>query len=556
MNPSASLRPLSPAAAAAAGIPPVSGKSGIFGAIATLWSLVRGNFFANLFFYSCLVVGFLHGWLKLKYPVWWMTFAFDVPLVMALGLTLLSVPARQPWFPSSGVSNSIKVLIACSIAWTLLPFDVPWIIKLCALRGWCFSPIMFLLGYHLFRTVRHIEIMIWAIMLCGLGTATYGNFFQSEEEIRAMMKANPELEFKLIGNFYGTATGSEFRRFSTFVSAAVFGVTMSGCTQFAISRFFLDGCSLIERAILLTIGGLCAYSVVLSGSRTSMLLMVLSLVLTGLIRGGRFGFLFLPGTLVAALYYGIVKGTSAASERFSTLLDFETVFGRFYIVFSPALRLLIEAPLGHGLGKSGHGVPAIFGTLVREFTPISIDGDLGKLVVDLGVIGIFIYGFMLYYGCRDTFQWIWKLRHSRLGVIGVPAGAWFIMSLIQLPTGSPYLGIPFGPITWILLGALRRMLDEYERLGKVPGVDVESLPQFASFITQKKAMGIFGTRTAEPDKTPVRRVGDQSKVGLNPIRHVGSSPSATNPVRTIADTEITSGASKRPTKRFLYRRDQ
>jgi hypothetical protein len=147
---------------------------------------------------------------------------------------------------------------------------------------------------------------------------------------------------------------------------------------------------------------------------------------------------------------------------------------------------------------------------------------------------------------------MWTLRDSRLGVVGVPAGAWFFMSLVQIPTGSPYLGIPFGPLTWILLGALRRMIDEYERLQVTYGDDVESLPQFASFITPPKTASMFGRKAPAAVQLPADRRGAAPlALPLAATPRPGAErrkPSA--PVRPLARPE-----GERRAKRFLYRRN-
>ena len=535
-----------------AGIPVREADAPAQGFLARVWRVVlllRENLVANVLVIIAIVIGFLHGWLKLKYPYAWMTFIYDVPLVLALGVTLSRVPRGKPWFPVCGLSTGIKILIGCCVAWGFMPFDIPPAIAIASFRGWCFAPLMFLLGYHLCRTVRQVEIFMWVVLIMGLATAVYGIFFQSMEEVLALMKQDPEMQLKLGGNFYATSTGSQFRRFSTFVSASVFGVTMAGCVQFATSRFFLPGCSWIERIILLACSALCSYGVVISGSRTSMIALILSLLLTGAVRTGRIRFLMLPAMVFGALYYGISQTDGGVIERFGTLMDFDLVWGRIWIVISPSMNALLESPLGGGLGRAGHGVPAVFANLFPNYQAHGIDGDVGRLIVDMGVVGVGVYAILLYHGTKDSLRWMWKLRKSSLGVIGVPAGAWFILSLLQVPTGSPYLAIPFGTLTWLFVGALRRMVEEYDRLQLEVGEDVESLPQFASFIHPPRMTTLFQPRLTGPNApAPIARGRPLRLTGRRIMAPLANQPA----MLTVSDPS----RPGRPEKRFLFRRGE
>ncbi len=521
-------------------------KRDLFAKLGLIWEVLSENLVANLLVIIAIVIGFMQGWLKFRFGYIWLTFIYDIPLILALVITLGGLPRGKPWFPECGVSTGIKILVGCCVVWGLLPFGVPMLVAAASFRGWCFAPLMFLLGYHLCRTVRQVEIFMWVVLIMGLATAVYGVFFQSEAEVIALMKADPEMELKLRGNFYATSTGSQFRRYSTFVSSAVFGVTMGGCVQFATSRIFLPGCSWIERGILLVTAGICSYAVVLSGSRTSLLILILALLLTGTIRTGGLRFLMLPALVFGAMYYGISQTGGAAIERFGSLLDVETVWARVWIVISPSASALADSPLGGGLGRSGHGIPGVFANLFSTFQIRGVDGDIGRLIVDMGVVGFLIYVILLYNGCKDSFRWMWRLKDSKLGVIGVPAGAWFVLSLLQVPTGSPYLAIPFGALTWIFFGALRRMVEEYDKLYATIGADVESLPQFSSFIRPPRLASIFGAKSA----APVPGAGSQP-VGKTRKTHQPAPTQA--PVLQVGAQVDASGKTERPAKRFLYR---
>lgn len=527
------FRPAGPGAPtraeAAAAEPP---KPGIMGLIREILGQYRENLLANFLFIGGLVIGFLHGWLKLKYRYTLVTFAYDIPMALGLALVILKIPRGKALFPTCAVSSALKFLLGVAIAYTLFPSDLPWVVRISSFRGWCFAPLMMLLGYHLVRSVRQMETFVWAVILLGAGTAYYGIFHQTEADVRALIASDPELEFKLRGNFYATSAGlAEFRRFSTFVSSAVFGATMSISTLFAVSRLGMAGIGWFQRLVLFTCAGLCAYAVVLTGSRTSLILVGLGLIITAAFTKGALRLFIAPLILLGAVYLGI-KGTSgAAAERFGSILESNAVIGRVMIVINPMLDALWTYPIGGGIGRAGHGVPFVFYQALFESNAVirSIDGDLGRLVVDMGFIGLVIYIVLLYSGLSDCIKWMLRLRESNLAAIAIPAGGLFMLGLVQVPTGSPYIGIPAGMLLWILFGGLRRMVDEYDRLKQVEGDAVEDLPQFVTFVQSRKMRSLFtpGTKTSPVARAEAGRIPDARH------RQPGTTPSGRQVKRRI-----------------------
>lgn len=449
------------------------------------------NFFANLLFFVAMVIGFLHGWLKMRYPHPLMTFAYDIPMVLALVLVLLRLKRKERLFPKSRVSGAIQLLLAMSILYGLLPFDIPWLIRLSSLRGWCFAPLMMLLGYHLIRSVRQVEVFVWIMILLGTGTAIYGVFFQTEAEVRSMMSADAVLSSRLTGTFYSNSQGTNFRHFSTYVTAAVFGTVMAICTTFAVARIMVQGASWVERGVLLLCAVFCSYALVLTGSRTSMLLLVVGVMLSAVFSRGTARLLVLPALAAVPVAVGVILAGGAAIERYAELLNPTTIYGRVYIVIYPMLSIMMEHPLGGGLGRAGHGVPFSFVGLFGNFEFRGTDGDIGRVMADFGLPGIVVYVVLLYSASSDAIRWMWRLRDSNLSVIAAPAGSMLLLALVQVFTGSPFLGIPAGMLVWIMFGGLRRMVEEYERKAATEGDAVEDLPEFVSFISRKKIASVF-----------------------------------------------------------------
>ena len=357
---------------------PVTGKEkgGLAGIIQAVLGALGSNPFANAFFFLAVVIGFLHGWLQMRFPSPAMTFAYDIPMTLALLFVLLKLKRKENLFPSSRVSTAIQLLLALSVLYGLLPFGVPWLARLSSLRGWCFAPMMMLLGYHLIRSVRQLEVFVWLMILLGTATAVYGVFFQSEAEIRSMMATDEAMSARLVGTFYAGSQGSTFRHFSTYVTAAVFGSVMALCTTFATSRILVPGATILERTILVLCASMCSYALVLTGSRTSMLLLILGVTLSAVFSRGGGRFLLLPILLLVPLAGGMLLVGGAATERFGELLSPANIWSRVYIVLSPGTQLRDgrrHRPGDVGLrvaGVDGVRGPAVFGR--GGFNPLDV----------------------------------------------------------------------------------------------------------------------------------------------------------------------------------------
>jgi hypothetical protein len=212
--------------------------------------LLHDHWFGNLMFIAAVVIGFIHGWLKMRFRSAITTFAFDIPLTIALGSVVLAASSKGKVFPDTRMSGVLKLLLGVCTIYAILPFPPPFLIALAAFRGWCFIPLVFLLGYHLSNSVRQVEFYIWLMIICGTLSAVYGDFFQSEADIRRMMEDDPEMTFRLQNSFYAENGKGIFRRFGTYVSAAQFGGTSAYCLLFAFSRLSVKTCPLVERLIL------------------------------------------------------------------------------------------------------------------------------------------------------------------------------------------------------------------------------------------------------------------------------------------------------------------
>ncbi len=528
---------------------------------AGLWSRLR-QFFAhdklvNALMVTSIIIGFFHGWLKIRFRSGWVTFAFDIPLTLAWIVTVLSVGRGRRLFPDCNMSKVLIALTLVGSAYTILPFGVPPLIALASFRAWCFIPLIFLIGYHITRSVRQVEVYLWLLTVLAVITAIYGCFFQSMAEVLELMKNDPDLQFRLIGQFYaGAGEGSTFRRFSTFVSSASFGGMMAYCATFAVFRLAHAGCSWWERVFLAAASAIMVYAIVLSGARSALSSLLVGLAFAAWYRRGVLLVAMVPLLVVGGLALGVSTLGHTVLNRFGTLLDPSVLLDRLYIVFRPGWDSLVEHPFGGGLGRSGHGVPVIMYEMTDGMEVRSIDGDMGRIAVDMGIIGLILFGVLGYVGMTDSFRWMNKLRNSPLGVIGLPAGCMFILALLQLTYGSPFLGIPGGVLLWFFLGAMRRLVEDYEKYQAAAGDEGAALaPQFVSFISPERLQPLFQTRPQTGSR--VRGAFTVRGRAKKSARTAGFGKSSTKtvrpPVQVVAQGNLAGGTGA-PIKRFLFRR--
>ncbi len=463
-------------------------------------SLFAHNHLGNLLFVTMLLIGFFHGWMKLRYRGMLTTFAFDIPLLLSLSVTLAQVPRMEAWIPAGRMGSALKAFLVLAVFYMVLPFGVPWVAIFSAFRGWCFIPLTFLLGYHLVRSVRQVEVYFWIIILLGAVTGIYGAM-QTPEEIRRRMAEDAEFAAKFFNTFYANSKGeARLRAFSTFVSAAAFGGTMAYTVMFAVSRFSVAGNSWKERIILLACAAPMAYGIILSGSRTSMVMMAMGLILTAWYRRNILQYILAPAVAFIAFKVGSIYTGGDSLNRFSTLINPDEIYGRLYIVIYPMMSALVDAPFGGGLGMSGHGVPYALINQLGGFRFRGVDGDIGRLGVDMGIIGIGVFLWLLIAGALDAYRNMKELRDTPLTIVGVPAGAMFIIAVIILPTGSPFLAIPGGALLWFFLGALERLTVEYRKREAITPETVRTDAMFISFIQPPKTRLLFSEDKAETKK--------------------------------------------------------
>jgi hypothetical protein len=204
-----------------------------------------------------------------------------------------------------------------------------------------------------------------------------------------------------------------------------------------------------------------SYGMILSGARSSIVTMGFGFAVIAWHRRNIVSFVVFPLCLILALKFGTELTGGAAMDRFSSLLKFEEIYYRNSIPTRIGWEYMLDNPLGGGLGKSGYSVPFfLFGrTGYSDF--YTSDGDLGRLMIEMGFVGVFFFGKIMWAAWKTIFDTLNRLRGSPVASLGLASAACFAMSFSSFPSGSPFLSIPMGALTWFFLGTLQKVDELY-----------------------------------------------------------------------------------------------
>jgi hypothetical protein len=420
-------------------------------------SILHSNRLINTVMIAAITVGFIHGWLKLTFPYPATTFIFDGLLSLALVLTYFKDRGGAPFFLATRVGKALLAFYLLCFVYLFVPGGPPLIVSVAALRGWCFASLMYCLGYHITESVSQIKGYFYVLVILGVLTAAYG-IRQSPQEISDRMKRDAAFAERYKGIYYATSEGKlELRRFSTFVSSGVFGGVMAFVSVFAIVLFTDPREKKIERVLLMLALLPMIWGLVLSGARSALIMLAAGFGTIAWYRRRFQTFIILPALLLFALNYGMKQTAGSATERYETLLDKETVVMRMLIPTMLGWQAIQDNPVGYGLGKSGYSVPFFLVGRTGYNDYRTADGDLGALMIEMGVLGLIFFGRVLWAAAKTVYEILIQLRGSSVATVGLACAACIVIAIMIFPIGSPFLGIPAGALTWFFLGTLQKL---------------------------------------------------------------------------------------------------
>jgi hypothetical protein len=351
---------------------------------------------------ALLAVGYTYGILRANFPTNSSHFIFDAG-VLGLYTAVFMHPATAR---ARYRTTSLQVWVAVLIGWPLLMFFVPiqdWLIQLVGLRGAVFFIPFLLIGARMEEEDFHTLVTGVAILnICELGIATAQFFFGIERFFPH--NAVTELIYKS-----NDVAGGAYRIPATFVASAAYGGVMALTVPFLVGVWTKPSLSLFHKRLLeagLVASGL---GVFLSASRTSAILLAMSVV--GIFTSLRLKTSHRAGIVAVLVLIGWLVGKDSRLQRFTTLSP-DVVTQRIgWSVNSTFLDVLMNYPMGNGLGGGGTSIPYFL--LERLHNRVSVENEYARILLEQGVLGLMTWvGFIAW---LVVTSWPGKVRDQYLG---------------------------------------------------------------------------------------------------------------------------------------------
>jgi hypothetical protein len=263
--------------------------------------------------------------------------------------------------------------------------------------------------------------------------------------------------------FVGTIRN--FRLPGTFENAASYGNNMVASLPFLIGALVQGRSPRPKRFFLLAIA-CSAIGVFLSASRTSVVF--LFTIMLGTLLSGRFRDLPKFGWIAMAAIVALLVSSNARFQRFLTLGDTKYLKTRISgSVNDTILNLMVEYPMGNGLGGGGTSMPYFLESQVQN--PVRVENEYGRILLEQGIPGLLLWlSFAGWILTRPTprLNWNWSLGKWLARVA-------FAFSFATAPLGTGLLTAIPGTATLLLFAGWIATPQFYGKSERAPSSDAE-----------------------------------------------------------------------------------
>jgi hypothetical protein len=371
---------------------------------------------------ALLTFGYFYGILRANLLTTFSHFIFDAGLLGLYAARLFHKVERDEAKRSGVIGVWVILLVLWPTLLVMLPFQ-PLLVSLVGLRGNIFFVPLLLLGSRL----RSKDLITLSVGLAVLDLVAVG--FAGAEYVLGVPRFFPYSPVTRIIYASGDVAGGFFRIPSIFSSAHAFGGTMV-CTMPYLVGLWTNGATRFQRMLaLITIPG-ALLGVLMSATRTNFIFgcaMILFFVFTVKVKGKQRVIFFLILGLIA-----IMALSNTRLQRFKTLKDTDSVSDRIAgSVNRGFLEILMEYPMGNGLGGGGTSIPYFLEGQVRN--PIGMENEYARILSEQGVIGFVLWlGFV-----------VWFFSHVR---IAFSKGKWantrrVVWGLAAISCGTAWIGM-------------------------------------------------------------------------------------------------------------------
>jgi hypothetical protein len=334
---------------------------------------------------SLMTWGYLFGILRANFLSTFAYFIFDAAV---LGLYLAQM-RKQASRPKN--SDSLRLWAFLLLVWPVLVFFLPfqnWLISLVGLRGAVmFIPMLIVGGRLRTSDLSQLAIGFSVLNLIALAFAG-GEFFLGLPRFYPYNAATALI--------YGSQdVGNGFYRIpAIFANAHLYGGTMVATIPFLIG---LWEHSPNRKLRLFALMGVTAALLGVLMSATRLNFVAGSALILATVLGGRLKMSQRVGIVLVVLLLGIVALRNDRFQRFKSLSETENVEERLSgSVNRGFFEILLEYPMGNGLGGGGTSIPYFLEGQVRN--PIGMESEYARILCEQGVIGLGLWiGFIIWF---------------------------------------------------------------------------------------------------------------------------------------------------------------
>jgi hypothetical protein len=371
---------------------------------------------------SLVAIGYFYGILRANYPQAATHFSFDAGVA---AFYLVHLFGRQDPDTRSR-SNAILPWFAILIAWpaflAFFPLQDP-LVQLVGLRANIFLLPFLLIGARLKR--QEIYQLATAIAALNLIALVFAGFeYWMGIELFFPHNANTELIYRS-----ADVANSQFRIPSIFTGSHAYAGTMVVSLPFLIGAWAAPAVS-IRRHIFLLAGIMAGMlGVFVAAARVHTV--VLGIVILAALFSGRINLQTRAVVLAAVSVIAIVVLSQARLQRFTTLQDSGLVSQRIGgSVNANFFELLLEHPLGNGLGGGGTSLPFFLENRLRN--KIVMENEYARIMLEETPLGLCLWiAFIIWFisrrfapasrlwGLTEELGWAVTLGYFATGLLGI-----------------------------------------------------------------------------------------------------------------------------------------
>ncbi|MBI4419668.1 MAG: hypothetical protein HY560_02490 [Gemmatimonadetes bacterium] len=422
--------------------------------------VLRQDVLIHLGVMASIAAASVQGYLKDRIPGALPYALADGFFIATVALWFGGMAIRREAFRGPGRSAMLLLIIIAVPTLYLLHPGTPLLIKLAGLRAWVEFPVGCLMALSVIRTTGQVRAYIAFIIGLGVLTGLYG-IWQYQAGPGVVLSLGSLAELRHGGSIFYVLPGTtqvRFRAISTFNFPAPFAMMMVFAILLAAGGAVSAARRLPTRVLLVLLIPLLFLAMTVSGTRAALIILAAGLGVIAWYHRLTVGQVALVVVVLLGLYAGSLITSGLSLQRLRTVFMQEGLLWAYLAgPIVVAITALGETLVGHGLGRTGVGVPF---AITRGQPPgyfIFSDGDVGRAAVEMGVVGLVLILVIV----LGLLPYVWRAVRSLLGTdsedVGLGIGGLLTATGLGVLIGSPFASAPHGIMWWFLLGAVLKV---------------------------------------------------------------------------------------------------